>query len=172
MEQPPAQHLDDDIQKLFIGPLPLEEWKPVANYENLYSISNLGRVYGVKRKKILRQFKDLRGKQWVSLCQEGKRKSHLVANLIAAAFIGPAPEGLVAVRGPLGEAYSGVENLSYEPDPLIDRCNRPKLTREQVLEIRARYQERGLSLTKTAEQYGVSIPTIHHIIKRNIWKHV
>jgi Mor family transcriptional regulator len=46
-----------------------------------------------------------------------------------------------------------------------------KLTEKQVLEIRARYAA-GERIVAIARDYDCSMPNIHHIVKRNKWKHL
>lgn len=61
-----------------------EIWKDVAGYEGLYKVSNLGNVYGVKRKKILKP--GLARYYFVVLCKDGKRKDVHIHRLVASAF--------------------------------------------------------------------------------------
>lgn len=72
----------------------MEEWKDIKDYENLYLISNLGRVKslgngksGNSKEKILKPFKDKRGYMRVNLCKNGKCKIFLVHKLVAFAFV-------------------------------------------------------------------------------------
>ena len=161
-----------DLQHLFIGPLQKEEWKALINYEDFYEISSLGRIFGIKSQKIRRTYIDEHGKERIILSKDGKRRTHLVCELVALTFIGPAPEDHEVTHKSLGDSFHGIENLRYTPVDPGKLINRSKLTKDQVKEIRRRYQERGLSLTKTARRYGVSITTIHHIVQRNTWKHL
>lgn len=65
-----------------------EEWKPVIGYENLYEVSNLGRVKSkqVETHKILIQHDKL-GYLYVYLINNGKQKNCRVHRLVADAFI-------------------------------------------------------------------------------------
>jgi len=47
-----------------------------------------------------------------------------------------------------------------------------KLTHADVASIRARYTARRPILRELAEQYGVHIATIHHIVRHENWKHL
>lgn len=63
-----------------------EEWKEVKGYEGLYIVSNMGRIMNVKRGTIKaygmsRQYKS------VTLCKNGKLKTHTVHRIVAEAFI-------------------------------------------------------------------------------------
>jgi len=61
-----------------------------------------------------------------------------------------------------------------------DRVKRPKgerhwmakLTNEQVLEIRAKYESDKPYLRQLGVQYGVSLQTIHRIVRRKNWDHI
>ena len=72
-----------------------EIWKPVVGYENLYEVSNLGRVKSLNYKrsnkeKILKNNLGLNGYYRVTL-HRGQRRQCLVHKLVAEAFI-PNPE--------------------------------------------------------------------------------
>lgn len=47
-----------------------------------------------------------------------------------------------------------------------------KLTEQQVIEIRERYQYRKVTLPQLAEEYGVGTSTIHRVVRGTHWKHV
>lgn len=76
-----------------------EVWKPVAGYEGLYEVSNLGRVMSLEKKlkrtdgkmckrssHLLRYFNN-GGYCRVSLFKNGESKKYLVHRLVATAFI-------------------------------------------------------------------------------------
>lgn len=65
-----------------------EEWKAIAGYEEVYEISNLGRVKSLKygKERILKP-KKCRGYLFVNLCRNGKVKKFLVHRLVGTAFI-------------------------------------------------------------------------------------
>ncbi len=47
-----------------------------------------------------------------------------------------------------------------------------KLTEAQVLELRARYAEGGISQVRLAAEYGVSHALVSFIVTRRAWKHI
>jgi hypothetical protein len=49
---------------------------------------------------------------------------------------------------------------------------RAKYTEEQILEIRRRYAEGGVTLQALADEYATTKTGIHKIVKRLIWKHI
>lgn len=76
----------------------IEEWRPVADYEDFYHVSSFGRVHSVfGRKKtggILSPSPAKRGGYpIVHFSKDGKKKTLTVHSLVAAAFLGPRPSG-------------------------------------------------------------------------------
>lgn len=53
-----------------------------------------------------------------------------------------------------------------------ERSVKAKLTREQVLEIRARRDTERISYSRLGKEYGVGTETIAHIIQRRTWRHI
>lgn len=92
-----------------------EEWKAIAGYEEVYEISNLGRVKSLKygKEKILKPGKTENGYLQVQLWRDGKIKNFLVHRLVAEAFI-PNPEGLPEINH-IDEVKDNncVENLEW-----------------------------------------------------------
>lgn len=78
-----------------------EIWKDVKGYEDLYEVSNFGRVKSKDRRvKVVHKstfYKNLKGKMLkpintigydkVALCKEGRKKYHNIHRLVAEAFI-------------------------------------------------------------------------------------
>ena len=103
-----------------------EIWLPIEGYENLYEVSNLGRVRriesvvngkaGSKRKvsgKILKPMAQQNGYLIVTLHKNGIRRNFLIHRLVAAAFI-PNPDKKPQVNH-LSEdkLNNSVENLEW-----------------------------------------------------------
>lgn len=68
-----------------------EIWKDVKDYEGLYQVSNLGRVYTFKRNKLMTPVKCRKGYLRIKLRVNNCAKSVAVHRLVAQAFI-PNPE--------------------------------------------------------------------------------
>lgn len=69
-----------------------EIWKDIEGYENLYKISNLGRVKSLNynrtgKEKILKSRKDVGGYFRIGLFKERKQKCYKVHRLVAQAFL-------------------------------------------------------------------------------------
>lgn len=66
-----------------------EIWKPISGYENMYYISNLGRIKSMennasRKEKILKQIGNR--KKYVNLSKNGKSKSYPVDELLSSTF--------------------------------------------------------------------------------------
>ena len=103
-----------------------EIWLPIEGYENLYEVSNLGRVRrlesvvngkaGSKRKvpeKILKPGTHRNGYLFVTLSKNGIRRHFLLHRLVATAFI-PNPNNLPQVNHLSEDKLNNtVENLEW-----------------------------------------------------------
>lgn len=75
-----------------------EIWKDCKGYEGLYQVSNMGRVWSVRKQRCLKPWKDSRGYLTLELVAlNGKRKTEKVHRLVAIAFI-ENPNGLPQVN--------------------------------------------------------------------------
>lgn len=93
-----------------------EIWKDVIEYEGLYQVSNLGRVKSLNynhsgKERIMKQARDGDGYYCVLLYKSGKRKRFSVHRLVAQAFIGPIPKGLVVNHINECQTDNRLENL-------------------------------------------------------------
>lgn len=86
-----------------------EIWKPIKGYEELYEVSNYGRIRSfdrwcshrrgkqLKKGKILKLFKDTSGYLCVKLCKNTNQRQFKVHRLVAQAFI-PNPNNLPQIN--------------------------------------------------------------------------
>lgn len=65
----------------------IEEWRPVVGYEELYEVSNTGKVRGLKSKKILRDADNGKGYKKVILYKNYSQKTKYLHRLVAEAYI-------------------------------------------------------------------------------------
>lgn len=63
-----------------------EIWKDVVGYEGLYKVSNLGNVYGVKRKIILKPAPNEKGYMYVGLSKNNHLSSKEFTGLLQMLF--------------------------------------------------------------------------------------
>ena len=69
----------------------IEIWKPIKDFENIYEISNLGKVRNIKNNKLKETWIDNFGYLCVSLYKNNKKYNRKLARLLAETFI-PNPE--------------------------------------------------------------------------------
>lgn len=102
-----------------------EQWRKIPGYEGAYEASNLGRVRSVDREiigrwgphlrrgRILREFVDQDGYLRVAPSLHGKARSVGVHRLVLLAFVGPRPDGYVALHADGNPANNSPSNLSW-----------------------------------------------------------
>ncbi len=106
-----------------------EQWKPVPEWEGIYEVSNRGQVRSVERtvtfetvrgtwnchyeSRIMKQHTNASGYRRVTLSHQGRSKSYLVHRLVAAAFLGPCPDGMEVCHGNHNPIDNTVENLRW-----------------------------------------------------------
>lgn len=147
-------------------------WKPIQGFEGLYEVSDGGRVRTLRGKtpRILNINKTVAGYPHVGLVKKGesakKRHWYSVHRLVAAAFIGPCPEGYVVNHKDENKANNAVSNLEYvtrlENNTFGSRIDRiANLTRKPVVRIG---KDGGLKIYKwagdAAKELGCSISCI------------
>lgn len=180
-----------DNLKFDVDDLPNEIWKDVVGFENLYRVSHLGRIKsckyrykGEKYEIILKARPCTKGYLRISLCQNGKIFSKSVHKLVAEAFI-PNLKNLPQVHHiDYNKSNNTVENLMWitNDDNMKDAVekgvfrNRPSpnrhLTNEQVKKIRELYKNDGLTMTKIAEMFNISINSISSIIQKKSYLNI
>lgn len=92
-----------------------ENWLPVVGYEDLYEVSDHGRVWSVRREIFLKlvQRKES-GHMFVCLMRNGERISRKVCHLVLEAFVGPRPDGLEACHGDDVSTHNRLSNLRWD----------------------------------------------------------
>jgi len=105
----------------------VEQWRDIEGYEGLYQVSDLGRVRSLDRVVPHARFGTMRLKgRIVSLVphnqsgyfisrlhKEGVERTFYVHRLVAAAWIGPCPNGKQVRHGTNGHLDNSTSNLSY-----------------------------------------------------------
>lgn len=182
-----------------------EEWRSVAGYDGAYEVSNLGGVRSVAR--IIRQEAIFRGKSYgffhrsvrardlktrrrksdgrvvVSLSKEGVATVEKVATLVAAAFIGPCPEGLLVLHGDGDNGNNRSGNLRYGTQKenvsdaiehgvfvIGEQRTQAKLTDAQAAAVKRLRSTMGRQ--SLADAFGVSRNAIRQIDLNRTWTHV
>jgi len=131
---------------------------------------------------ILRPFND-RGYLRVELNRIGKSAKYAIHRLVAEAFIGPAPAGLLVLHRDDDSSNNTPDNLYYgtPKDNGADKVrNGTSLrgTRHHAVTITAERAKAislwadKLPMVRVAEKFGVSIQIVSHIKHGHAWNHV
>ncbi len=173
----------------------LEQWLPVVGYEGLYEVSSHGRVRSLDRITVRKNGRKLpcHGKvllPWtknsyalVHLQADGVSRTRTVHSLVAEAFLGPCPNGLIVRHGTGGSLDNSISNLSYGtygenngPDRVRDgTTNRgerhplAKLTTKTVLYARAE-RSKGRSIASLARELDVGYKCLHKAVAGTGWR--
>lgn len=90
-----------------------EIFKDIKGYEGIYRVSNLGRVYSVKRGIIVSLIKKKSGYYTVNLYKNGEMRTFLIHRLVACNFI-ENPNNLPQINHKDGDKSNNkVENLEW-----------------------------------------------------------
>lgn len=173
-----------------------EIWKPVLGWENLYEVSNHGRVRSLPRQTV----KGVRGGNLLTpyLRRDGyyevylwdranrPRRAAFIHHLVLEAFDKPRPEGQETLHGPGGKLNNywpeniawGTRAQNMGEDRVRDhQSNRGEhhgqtsLTWADVCEIHRLLKEHQLFQYQIAERFGVCRQTITLIKQGKVWAH-
>jgi len=172
----------------------VEEWLDVIGYEGFYQVSNLGRVRSVdrsivrkngkifyKKGRVLKQTLDSHYPRFqVSLCKNGVENLVRVHTLVASAFLGSPPKGLIVCHGTKGSLCNEIANLYYgthetnSKDKVRDgtsnrgeKHHKVKLTEKDVIAIRV--NKESLSDQCWAERLNVSRRAVNAAKNGQTW---
>jgi hypothetical protein len=123
----------------------------------------------------LRPGKASNGYLTVALNKDGKARSYCVHALVTGAFLGPRPEGLQVLHGPLGPGVNTLGNLRYGTQSenmkdIILHGGR-KLTVDTVARIRDRI-ETASSYAQVAREFGIHRTQVRDIKRGRQYGHV
>ncbi len=152
-----------------------ERWKNIKSFPH-YQISDRGSVVNVRLGHRLHPYFDKRGYGLVTL-SDGESKTLSVQKLVAEAFIGPRPKGMVIYFKDGDSTNCRVSNLEYRrrgshPHSQGARHYKAKLKAADVRKIRRRYKRRKVTLEDLSDEFGVTKQCVHDIIMRRTWKHL
>ena len=121
-----------------------EIWKDIPNYENLYQISNYGRVRSLhnryKNKLYLKPCATSKGYLSVSLCKDHTQKAFNIHRLVAEAFI-PNPKNLPCINhideNKENNIFSNLEWCTYQYNNTyghrLERCSETRKKNQFIL---------------------------------------
>lgn len=176
----------------------MEIWKDIPGYEGRYQVSDHGSVRSIDWVEIVKnkwggnnvrrtlgvvftaQIGD-KGRLFVTLTKNRKSVRRTIASLVALAFIGPRPKGLLVLHTDGDNQNNTLSNLRYgtQADNMEDARKHgtlcqgetqwfAKLTAQDVLFIRASMHT-GRALAK---MFAVTPAAISLIRKRKNWAHI
>ncbi len=172
----------------------VERWLPIFGWEGLYEVSSQGRVRSLDR---VVAYKNGATRAWpsrilkpsqrggylrVQLSRPGNLVDRSVHDLVAGAFLGPRPEGLIVLHGKGGRHDNSVANLSYGThaknngedrirdgtDLRGERNHRSTLTPEVVLYARAE-RAKGRSVRAIARELGRPYNSLWRAVAGHNW---
>ena len=168
-----------------------ERWAPVVGFEKLYEVSEMGRIFCLRRNRLHPQNIHPTHGYWMAnlKTQDGIWTADAVHRMVKKAFDGEPPfddKGRRKIvchnNGVHGDTR--LSNLRYgtHKENSNDRVAHgtmlhgeksptAKLTESEVGAIRAKHRV-GASRTNLAANYGVHYNTIHSIVTRQSWKHI
>lgn len=142
-----------------------EIWKDIPGYEDLYLISNLGRVksltfrnniFDIKREKILTPLKKDNKYLYISLSKNGKRKNKYIHRLVAEAFIDNKNNDPIVNHIDYDVTNNRVDNLEW--------CSQKQNVFHSISHLKKRKNitysntgEKYISYRKTKKVYRVTV---------------
>ncbi|MDE1179449.1 NUMOD4 motif-containing HNH endonuclease [Paraburkholderia sp.] len=150
-----------------------------------YEVSSFGRVR--RGASIKKPRADRKGYLSVTLWSRQKPTKRALQRLVAAAFIGPRPDGMVVRHRNGINADNRHTNLVYgtatenEFDKIEhgtqlrgEKHHQAKLTEAQVFEIRRRFKryDRRNGADALAREFGVTGTLIYYIVIGKLWSHL
>lgn len=168
----------------------VERWRPVVGWEDLYSVSDCGRVRrdaggrGAVAGRVLTIKRNRNGYGYVDLSRGDRKTRRLVHQLVAEAFLPPRPSlGHHPNHLDTDKLNNHPKNLEWatlaentahaRANGLIaplrgERNGRAKLTKEQVAEIRSLRGRVGTR--EIAKRFGVARSMVQRIHQGRAWK--
>ncbi len=169
-----------------------EFWKDIIGLEEVFVVSNKGRIRRIMHRKnptnrLMKQFFDKEGEGYmqIPLCNLGKKTFFLVHRTVAISFI-PNPENKPEVNHKDGDKTNNcVENLEWatslenireswrmglSKSRTGEKHHNSKLTEKEVLEIRN--IGNTMSQKEIGRLYGINHQAVYKILKRLRWKNI
>lgn len=162
----------------------MPEWRDVVGYEDQYSVSDEGLVRTKKNGVIRRGRPGDKGYLRLQMSKDGVAKMKKVHLLVAAAFLGPCPDGMQCCHDVGIKTRNAKGNLRWDTPKgnQADRVThgtasigvangRAKLTADDVRAIRARLAA-GEAKKAVARAFSVSPIQIMRIATGKQWSHI
>lgn len=160
----------------------MENWKGVVGFEDLYEVSDHGRVRTIKTGRIKVPTAEKKsGRLAVMLSGRDKPRLMRVHRMVLLAFVGPAPKGHECCHNDGNPSHNHISNLRWDTTAANqadrvrhgtsnrgERCAAAKLSEAQVRAIKADPRLQRI----IAKEYGVRENTISRIKSGVRWAHV
>lgn len=150
-------------------------WLPVLGYEGIYEVSSFGEVRSLNRTDSIGRYR-IGGKlspstsgdyDSVQLCKDGAPKQFKVHKLVAQAFMGACPVGLVVNHKDCNKKNNHAANLEYvtsadNSQHAVDAERYGSLSHDEVRRIRSTYPHK--TIADLAKEYNAAKGTITNIL--------
>lgn len=135
-----------------------EIWKPVVGFETTYEISDQGRIKRTSTQRILAPRNCTNGYKMVNLKDGKNYKQRMIHSLVAEAFIGPRPEGMVVSHKNHVKHNNPLNNLEY-----VTYAENSRLSaRRGENHASHKLTEKDIRLAKAMKEYGLTLWFIAH----------
>lgn len=167
-----------------------EIWKDIPNYDNLYQVSNMGRIKScskivlrnsgkgnaLKEEKILSLEKIKSGYLRVQLSHNKSKKKYLVHRLVALVFIENVNNKKQVNHKDSVRDNNESSNLEWVTNKenqihsVLSGNHNRKLKNDDVFLIRSLYKNGNISINKIATNYNMSIQAISNVVNYKTFK--
>ena len=146
-----------------------EEWRPVVGWEDLYEVSDQGRVRSFDRTvhckngrtrrykgRLLKPRKDRDGHLKINLYKDGKPKTKFVHRMVLEAFVGSCPEGMECLHIDGNPANNCVDNLRWgtRGENMLDRVRHGSHHNASKTRCPQGHELKSENLVKSLEEKG------------------
>lgn len=145
-------------------------WKPIANYEGLYEVSDLGEIRSLRQNKILKGIPNSRGYLRVELCDENHKKTKAFIHRVVAEAFCERPSWCCVVNhldfNPQNNRADNLEwttllgNMRYSADR--GRLNKTEVWKKKIIESQRRKAVVATSKADGKEQLYESVNEVRN----------
>ncbi len=168
-----------------------EIWRSILNFENLYEISNFGRIRRIQPSRRLKAKRILKpiiqnGYAHITLCKDNKKIRKQIHRLVLEAFVSLCPKNMECNHKNGIKDDNRLDNLEWctKSQNIFHMYNKlgiklnqgvnngmSKLKEKDIFKIRESYRL-GDTPQKISNKFGVSSKTIRNVINKQTWKHI
>lgn len=140
-----------------------EIWKDIEGFEGYYKVSNLGRVYSIRARKIMRTYINNNGYECIDFTVDKVKTKHTVHRLVARAFCEGYREGLVVNHKDADRLNNTAYNLEWvtTKENIHDMIQRGTMNTENARnKLRKVLQKKVDMYTPDGKTYLKTFPSI------------